>query len=191
MKISLDSLASDVAALLGESLQLECQPEESPFPTIKEQVRIRAPAILSELLSECSPEFLYGYGKQINSKAEKDDSGVVTLELPDDFLRIIYLQMSDWARPVTEISSHKSSEALKQSSRWKGIKGTPQRPVAIFGFTSTGKRCLRLYSSNADATLVQAQYMPVPKADADDMINIPQSLYPILLNKLLCALHPS
>lgn len=50
MKVTLEKLTSDVATLLGESLSLECQPEESPFPGIEDRVRILAPGLLSSLL---------------------------------------------------------------------------------------------------------------------------------------------
>ena len=49
-KVVLKELAEDLATLLGESLQLECQPEESPFPGIEDRVRILAPGILSNIL---------------------------------------------------------------------------------------------------------------------------------------------
>ena len=50
IEVTFDRLTSDVAAILGESLSLECQPDESPFPGIKERVRILAPGILARLL---------------------------------------------------------------------------------------------------------------------------------------------
>lgn len=50
-KVSIDQLAMDVAAVLGESLALDCHPAESPFPGIGDQVRILAPGALASLTS--------------------------------------------------------------------------------------------------------------------------------------------
>ena len=50
MKATIHQIAMDVAALLGESLSLQCLPEESPFPGIEDRVRILAPGILQNLL---------------------------------------------------------------------------------------------------------------------------------------------
>lgn len=51
MKRKITQIASDVATLLGESLALECAPEESPFPGIEQRVRLLVPAALAAVSS--------------------------------------------------------------------------------------------------------------------------------------------
>ena len=53
-KVSIHEIASGVAAILGESLALDCRPEESPFPDIEDRVRIMAPAVLASLTTHPS-----------------------------------------------------------------------------------------------------------------------------------------
>ena len=48
-KKSIRQLAADVATLLGETLLPENLPEECPFPSIENRVRILAPGILADL----------------------------------------------------------------------------------------------------------------------------------------------
>lgn len=64
----LDQLASEVAILLGESLALECQPEESPFPGIKDRVRILAPGILATILILPPPDITLDGTIEISDK---------------------------------------------------------------------------------------------------------------------------
>ena len=81
-EVTFDKLAHDVATLLGESLSLECQSEESPFPGIKERVRILAPGILSNLL--------------MNPEAATDlDSGI---PLPDNLYLKLITQLTESVR---------------------------------------------------------------------------------------------
>ena len=56
-KFTISQLALDVATLLGESLTLECQPEESPFPRIEDRVRILVPGLIHKLMIR-SPDSL-------------------------------------------------------------------------------------------------------------------------------------
>lgn len=55
-KRSLKQVASEVAALLGETLSEENRPEESPFPGIEIRVRILAPGILAALINQQAEE---------------------------------------------------------------------------------------------------------------------------------------
>lgn len=182
--VGIGELASDMAALLGESLLPECQPEESPFPDLEKQVRILAPIVLETLIMESEPFDLMDAAGRIDSEIRIDSEGMVTLELPDDFLRLICLKMSDWQRPVTSITTVGNPLFYRQGSRWKGIRGTPEHPVALPGFTTDGKGALHLYSSKTGATLEQALYIPRPSLSAKDELKVPSALYPSLLLKL-------
>lgn len=51
-KTTLKQLATDVATLLGETLEPECRPEECLFPSIEHRVRILAPGLLASLIIE-------------------------------------------------------------------------------------------------------------------------------------------
>lgn len=86
------------------------------------------------------------------------------LELPEDFLRLSVFQMSDWSRPVFTPISEDSPEYAMQSSRFPGIRGCPQKPVAALVMHPVGL-VLEFYScsSGESAIVKKARYIPVPK----------------------------
>ena len=182
-KVSITSLAQDVSTLLGEPSEPECQPEESPFPGVKERVRILAPGLLSILIEESAPENFTDF-KSIDPAVKIDERGVVTLALPADFLRLAEVKMSDWSRGVSRITNREELIFGLQMSPWAGLRGVPERPVVLMEKDGKGGRSLRMYSSKPGATLEYALYIPTPKLGADDTLEIPDRLYYPLLEKL-------
>lgn len=55
--------------------------------------------------------------------------------LPEDFMRFVVFQMNDWERAVFNPINTDDPEYEKQSSRFKGIRGTCQRPVCAIHTT--------------------------------------------------------
>lgn len=97
--------------------------------------------------------------------------------LPDDFLRLIIFKMSDWERPVYQPITAADPEYQLQHSRYKGLRGNPQKPVVAIVSRAEG-RVLELYScKDRNATVEQAIYMPLPKIDCDGGIEIPARCY--------------
>lgn len=182
--VSLKQLVSDVAALLGESTVLECSPEESPFPDLEDRVRILAPGILSELLRELPVEEISDI-RRFPSEISIDREGCVTLPCPEDFLRLSYVKMSDWRYGVRHVSRDDSRESRCQHSMHVGVRGSRDRPVVTAGIDSSGCRCLKMFSSDENATLEQAFYVPVPVISADDTLQIPDILYIRLLRGIV------
>ena len=97
--------------------------------------------------------------------------------LPDDFMRLFIFKMSDWERPVYEPITAADPQYNLQFSRYKGIRGNPQKPVVAIVSRSEG-RVLELYSCKSkEATVEQAVYFPLPKLDEDGGIEIPERCY--------------
>lgn len=97
--------------------------------------------------------------------------------LPENFMRLVIFQMDDWERPVYHAISEDDEEYEKQSSRFKGIRGTPQRPVCAITIRPEG-RSLEFYSCKTNKALVsKAVYLPYPKIDEDDGIEICSRCY--------------
>ena len=97
--------------------------------------------------------------------------------LPDDFMRLFIFKMSDWERPVYEPITAADPQYNLQFSRYKGIRGNPQKPVVAIVSRSEG-RVLELYSCKSkEATVEQAVYFPLPKLDEDGGIDIPERCY--------------
>ncbi len=97
--------------------------------------------------------------------------------LPDDFMRLMVFKMSDWERPVYEAITAGDAQYQLQFSRYKGLRGTPQKPVVAIVTRQEG-RVLELFSCKDDtATVEQALYLPLPAIDEDKGINIPERCY--------------
>lgn len=86
------------------------------------------------------------------------------MQLPDDFLRLITFKMSDWERAVTQPILEQDPRYLHQSSRFAGIRGTPQKPVVAIISEPTGL-VLEFHSckGGSSVTLQRGRYLPIPK----------------------------
>ena len=97
--------------------------------------------------------------------------------LPEDFMRLVVFQMDDWERAVYHAISEDDAENKKQSSRFKGIRGTPQKPVCAIAIRPEG-RALEFYSCKSENAMVsRAVYLPYPVIDEDDGIEICERCY--------------
>ncbi len=112
------------------------------------------------------------------------------LKLPSDFLRLVIFEMDDWERPVFEAITPESPIYNQMYSRYKGIRGTPQRPiVAIVNRLFTNNdgntsacRVLEFYTCKSQGAAVeQALYIAKPSVsddeDGDDSYDIPEQCY--------------
>lgn len=86
------------------------------------------------------------------------------IHLPDDFMRLISFQMSDWSRPVTTAISEDDPQYELQSSRYPGIRGCPQNPIVAITQQPVGL-VLEFYSCTAGEHVYvkRARYIPFPK----------------------------
>lgn len=97
--------------------------------------------------------------------------------LPEDFMRLLVFKMSDWERPVYEPITAGDPQYQLQFSRYKGLRGNPQKPVVAIVRRTEGL-VLELYSCKDDtATVEQGLYMPFPHIDEYGGIMIPERCY--------------
>lgn len=98
--------------------------------------------------------------------------------LPEDFMRLISFRMSDWERTVYAAISVSDPKYAKQSSRYKGIRGNPQKPVCAIANRAEG-RALEFYSCKSkDAYVARATYVPYPSIDEEtDSIDISEKCF--------------
>lgn len=104
------------------------------------------------------------------------------LVLPDDFLRLITLQMSDWSRPIQTLVNEDSAEYRKQTNRY--LRGTNTKPIGAL-VHQNGVAMAELYSCASNmATMMFGQYVPEPAAytyNGDKYVSICEPLkYPCL-----------
>lgn len=97
--------------------------------------------------------------------------------LPEDYLRLVVFEMSDWERPVYEPVSTLSAEYKRQRNRVKALRGTAQRPVCAVVTRPEGLS-LEFYSCKSeDAEITKAVYIPKAKVDADGGVDISERCY--------------
>lgn len=97
--------------------------------------------------------------------------------LPEDFMRLLIFKMSDWERPVYEPITAADPQYQLQFSRYKGLRGNPQKPVVAIVSRAEG-RALELYScKDTSATVEQAVYIPLPRIDCDGGVEVPERCY--------------
>lgn len=121
---------------------------------------------------KAAPTFLLEEGHNFGDAVYwgKLESGWVLL--PDDFMRLIVFEMSDWERPVhTPISATDPAYAL-QRQPVKALRGTAQKPVCVLTMRPEGK-ALEFYSCKSTSAYVsKGLYLPYPSIDEDGGIDI-------------------
>lgn len=97
--------------------------------------------------------------------------------LPLDFMRLVVFEMSDWEQAVYAAISTTDPGYALQRQRVKALRGTAQRPVCAVASRPEGK-VLEFYSCKSEEAYVRrAQYVPYPKIDEDDGIDISERCY--------------
>lgn len=113
-----------------------------------------------------APLYLLDSGKSFGDSISWEGQvgrGAGRILLPDDFLRLVCFQMSDWERAVNMAISENDPLYALQSSRFAGVRGNPQKPVVAITSSPTGK-VLEFYSCTKGSTVTvsKAKYIAIP-----------------------------
>lgn len=174
----LDEIAGDVRTALDQNTTSDVLKEIGDVDTLalNDIIKSKIVEAVKRVHSSAPPCLLDGghnFGDEVYW--QKCESGWVLL--PEDFMRFVVFQMSDWERAVFYPINVDDPEYGKQSSRFKGIRGTTQRPVCAISIRPEG-RVLEFYSCKSqDATVSRAVYLPYPKIDKYGAIEICQRCY--------------
>lgn len=92
------------------------------------------------------------------------------LDVPDNFMRLLTFQMSDWKRPGLLITDE-DPLYQQQASAFIGVRGNPDKPVVALVHYYDGDSTvnaenglvLEVYSSNQSATIKKARYLALPE----------------------------
>ena len=174
----LDEIAGDVRIALDQNTTSDVLKEIGDVDTLALNDIIKSKIIEAvKRVHSSAPPYLLDGGHNFGDEVywQKCESGWVLL--PEDFMRFVVFQMSDWERAVFYPISVDDPEYEKQSSRFKGIRGTTQRPVCAIYIRPEG-RVLEFYSCKSqDATVSRAVYLPYPQIDKYGAIEICQRCY--------------
>lgn len=124
-----------------------------------------------------APTYLLENGHDFGDAVFWGDQESGWVILPQDFMRLIVFEMSDWEQAVFTAISTGDPEYEMQRQRVKALRGTAQRPVCAIAVRPEG-RVLEFYSCRSEnAYTRRAQYLPYPKIDEDGGIDICERCY--------------
>lgn len=117
----------------------------------------------------------FGDTEEVSIHWGDQESGWVLV--PEDFLRLVVFEMSDWERPVYEVRPIDDPRYAQCHSRIKAIRGTAQRPMVFLAVKPFG-RVLEFYSCKSeDAAVSRAVYIPKAEIDKRDRVDISERCY--------------
>lgn len=103
------------------------------------------------------------------------------IRLPDDYLRLAVVRMSDWKTPLRVAVLDTSDIYQTVTSEFDGIRPNEYRPLAVETEDADGPILELWGSSDSEATLQQGRYIGQPRV-RDGVLNFPNLLYPALVN---------
>ena len=178
MIFQIDKIMQDVRICIDENMQSDALIESGDIDTLALDEIIKSKILEAiQRVHRDAPNYLLEGGHNFGDAVywRELESGWVLL--PKDFLRLVVFEMDDWDQAVYQAISTDDAEYEKQHSRFKGIRGTAQRPVCAIGIRPEG-RVLEFYScKSTDAKVSRAIYIPYPKIDEDGGVDISERCY--------------
>lgn len=174
----LDEIAKDVRIAIDQNMQSETLVDFGDVDTLSLNDIIKSKIVDAvKRIHSTAPSYLLDGGHNFGDAIYWKELESGWCLLPEDFMRLVVFQMDDWERAVYHAISEDDEEYQKQSSRFKGIRGTPQKPVCAIAIRPEG-RVLEFYScKSTDAMVSRAVYLPYPKVDKDNGIQICERCY--------------
>ena len=178
MIFQIDKIMQDVRICLDQNMESDALIESGDIDTLALDEIIKSKILEAiQRVHRDAPNYLLEGGHNFGDAVywRELESGWVLL--PNDFLRLVVFEMDDWEQAVYQAISTDDPEYEKQHSRFKGIRGTAQRPVCAIGIRPEG-RVLEFYScKSTDAKVSRAIYIPYPKIDEDGGVDISERCY--------------
>jgi hypothetical protein len=119
------------------------------------------------VIEQNAPAYMLDSGKAFGESIGWDCQpgyGAGYIHLPDDFMRLVCFQMSDWDYALTMAITEDSPQYQMQRSRFAGVRGNPQKPVVAITSQPIGL-VLEFFScySGENAFIKKARYIPIPR----------------------------
>lgn len=178
MVYNIETISQDVRIAIDENKISEqlISDEDIDTLSLSEIIRSKIEEAVRRV-ETTAPTFLLEEGHDFGDSVFWEENGSGWTLLPDDFMRLITFRMSDWERTCYNAISVDDPLYDLQSSRYKGVRGNVQKPVCAVVNRAEGK-ALEFYSCNStDAYVKRATYLPYPKIDEDDGIDISERCY--------------
>lgn len=178
MVYQIGDVMRDVRVCLDQNMTSEQLLQTGDIDTLSVDEIIRSKILEAVVrVHSVAPAHLLEGGHNFGDAVYWGDQECGWVLLPEDFMRLIVFEMSDWERGVfTAISPTDPMYAL-QRQRVKALRGTAQKPVCVLTTRPEG-RALEFYSCKSEGAYVRrAQYLPYPKVDNDGGIDICERCY--------------
>ncbi len=104
--------------------------------------------------------------------------------LPDDFMRLVSFEMSDWNHSVFDALNGESPQYALTRSRFPGICGSPHKPVAAIVNMPEGKALEFFSCGSADSQISAASYIAMPRFDTNGGIDIAANCISAVISRL-------
>ncbi len=179
MRISIDEIVEAVLIRLDESPAVLDDAVEygSPWFDLRSLIKgVMVDAAERVILSAEARDF--GEGLPIGGAT----SGSLFL-LPDDFMRLVYIRMSDWPEGVTHVAES-GDVAVSLRRHWLRRGGANHSSPAVALTHKDGKRALEIFGSGAGSKVAEGGYIPRPRFE-EGMLLFPPSLKGRLLDKIV------
>lgn len=143
---------------------------------LDEIIRSKVPEAV-RLIHRQAPAYLLEEGHNFGDAVYWGDQESGWVLLPDDFMRLVVFEMSDWEQAVYSAISTEDPAYGIQRQRVKALRGTAQRPVCAMAQRPEGK-VLEFYSCKSESAYVsRGVYLPYPKIDEGGGIDICERCY--------------
>lgn len=178
MIYQVDRIVSDVRVCLDENRASEALIKSGDIDTLTldEIIRSKITESVDDVHSR-APYYLLEQGHRLPDRVFWGEMESGWVLLPEDFLRLVVFEMSDWEQPVYKVISTDSREYAYQRSRIKAMRGTAQRPVCAIALRPEG-RVLEFYSCKSkEATIKKGMYIPRAYVDEEGGVDISELCY--------------
>ena len=178
MIFQIDKIMEDVRICLDQNMTSDALLEIGDIDTLALDDIIRSKILEAvQRVHMDAPNYLLEGGHNFGDAVYWGELESGWVLLPADFMRLVVFEMDDWETAVYQAISTDDPEYEKQRSRFKGIRGTAQRPVCAIAIRPEG-RVLEFYSCKSDeAQVSRAMYLPYPAIDSDGGIDISERCY--------------
>lgn len=174
----LEDIVRDTRLILDLNLSSEILTEIGDVDTLSTDEVIRSKVVDAVKRVHCeAPAHLLDGGHNFGDAVYWKDNVCGWVLLPEDFMRFVVFEMDDWACPVFVALDTDHPLYVRQSSRFHGLRGNPQRPLCFISVRPEG-RVLEFYSCKSQSALVsRGVYLPYPGIDANGGIEICMRCY--------------
>ena len=177
MVYNIHDVMRDVRVCLDQNMTSEQLLQTDDIYTLALDDIVRSKILEAVRVHTNAPTYLLEQGHNFGDAIYWGDLESGWVLLPHDFMRLIVFEMSDWEKAVFTAISTTDPEYALQRQRIKALRGTAQKPVCVITIRPEG-RALEFYSCKSERAYVRrAQYLPYPKIDRDEGIDICERCY--------------